>query len=110
MEQTRNRDDAMRKNTRLNTEKKEVQKQLLRKKKERKFCIWFDMKESTRKRRKNEEKRNEIKNKRGKKNEIIQKKRYTKTAMEKRHGNMRLKKKRKKEKREKRKRRENKYR
>ena len=74
MEQTRNRDDAMRKNTRLNTEKKEVQKKLLRKKK-RKFCIWFDMKERTRKRRKNkEEKRNEIKNKRGKKNESIQKK------------------------------------
>ena len=34
MEQTRNKDDAMRKNTRLNTEKKEVQKKLLRKKRE----------------------------------------------------------------------------
>ena len=51
MEQTRNKDDAMRKNTRLNTRKGRVQKNLLRKKR-RKFCIWFDMKEKIRKRRK----------------------------------------------------------
>ena len=54
MEQTRNKDDAMRKNTRLNTEKRRVQKNFFDKK-ERKFCIWFDMKERIRKRRKNEE-------------------------------------------------------
>ena len=35
MEQTRNKDDAMRKNTRLNTRKGRVQKNLLRKKKEK---------------------------------------------------------------------------
>ena len=74
MEQTRNKDDAMRKNTRfINTGKGRVQKNLLRKKK-RKICFWFDMKERIRKRRKNEDKRNEIKNKREKKNESIQKK------------------------------------
>ena len=34
MEQTRNKDDAMRKNTRLNTEKKRVQKKSYAKKRE----------------------------------------------------------------------------
>ena len=75
MEQTRNTDDAIRKNTRLNTEKGRVQKTIFFFKKKRKFCIWFDMKERIRKRRKNkEEKKNEIKNKREKRNELIQKK------------------------------------
>ena len=56
MEQTRNKDDAMRKNTILNTEKKGGFKKNFSKKKEREFCIWFDIKEKIRKRRKKRKK------------------------------------------------------
>ena len=55
MEQTRNNDDARLKTHETKFRQREVPKNFFEKKERENFCIWLDIKEKIRKRRKNKE-------------------------------------------------------
>ena len=92
MEQTRNKGDAMRKKHEIKHRKRDCSKKSFFEKKRRNFCIWFDIKEKIRKRRKM--KKRGMRSRTKERRKMSQsKRRYTKRRWKKRQGNMRLKKK-----------------